>query len=81
MTAYYNIHGRPLNVSARDAVREIEHSAVVVRYKLLKGECWQVRRSDHPLAAVIGTAATEEAAWRNAWSRMLADAMTKKDGK
>ena len=45
----------------------------------------QLKRNPGPThyhdSEILGTGFTEEAAWRNAWSRMLADAMAKEGGK
>lgn len=77
MTAYVNIHGQPLDVSAKDAVRAIVPEAIAKRQALMRGDFWKVWRSGHPQAVVIGTGASEESAWRDAWSRMLADDVAK----
>lgn len=77
MSAYVNIHGQPLELSAKDAVLAIVPGAIVKRNGLLVGEIWKVWRSGHPQAALIGTGANEEPAWRDAWSRMLADDVAK----
>jgi hypothetical protein len=73
VTAYVNIHGKPIGVSARDAVVAIVAEAVCSKAEFLSGETWIVRKSSNKYAAIIGTGANEEAAWRDAWSRMLAD--------
>lgn len=80
--AYYNIHGEPLTLSARDAVLAREPNAYADdrsdNFRTLAGErfpLWRISRgradgkrrfSD----AQIGEGATEEAAWRNTLSRM-----------
>lgn len=84
MTAYVNVHGRPLEVSARDAVLQLEPRAIALRRPSLSVSAvatdvvkrelwWQVRRTPHTGAAILGTGATEESAWREAWSRILAE--------
>lgn len=75
--AYTNIHGQPLSLSARDAVLAIEPDARAARERLVKGEIWKVWRTGHPQASLIGTGSTEESAWREAWSRMLAEEVVK----
>jgi hypothetical protein len=73
VTAYVNVHGHPIGVSARDAVVAIVAEAVCNKSEILAGETWVVRKSAYKYAGIIGTGANEEAAWRDAWSRMLAD--------
>lgn len=79
--AYYNVHGQPLALSAKDAVlaREpLAYVAAVDGYTTTKGEPWpllEVRRAS-PMGkrlntnTVLGAGAREEAAWRDALSRM-----------
>ncbi len=90
MSAYVNIHGQPLELSAKDAVlavdsdayARLEKSVWVVRHRDRKKSVWVVRHRDrsepfeewHPL---IGCGVNEESAWRAAWSRMLADDVAK----
>ncbi len=73
MSAYVNIHGEPSGVSARDALRVILPEAVCTKGNLISSELLIVRRSARRGCAPLGTGANEEAAWRDAWSRMLAD--------
>lgn len=73
--AYVNIHGQPLGVSARDAVLAVNAAAVCAKSEFKKPALWTVRRSGHRAAAVIGTGANKESAWRDAWSRMLVESM------
>lgn len=77
MSAYVNVHGDPIDVSARDAVRAIEPTAVCSKDDILAGGLWIVRRTPHRYSSLIGTGQNEEAAWRDAWSRMLADDIAK----
>lgn len=71
--AYVNVHGQPLNVSARDAVLAILPDAVCKNDRFPHDPMWMVRKSAHRCAAIVGTGKSEESAWRDAWSRMLAD--------
>lgn len=73
MSAYVNIHGQPLSTSAAEAVLAILPTAVCAASDLFAGPMWVVRKTDRRASGVIGTGANEEAAWRDAWSRMLAD--------
>jgi hypothetical protein len=77
MSAYVNIHGEPSSVSARDAVLAILPDAVCAKGTGLALELWVVRKSARRFSRSIGTGANEEAAWRDAWSRMLADDIAK----
>lgn len=79
MTAYVNLHGHPLDVSAADAVRRVHPKAVAKEWEIAPGS-WYVIVRDHPHAAIIGTGANAESAWRDAWSRMLADDMQREAG-
>lgn len=72
MSAYVNIHGKPLATSARDALIAVEPAAVCKQEHDLPS-LWVVRRSARWSASIIGTGANEEAAWRDAWSRVLAE--------
>lgn len=76
MTAYYNIHGEQLTLSARDAVVVVHPQAVATCEPMLD-HMWVVCKSSHGSAARIGTGASEESAWRDAWSRMLAEQVEK----
>lgn len=73
MSAYVNIHGQPLSTSAAEAVRAILPKATCRKADLLIGPMWVVLKTDHRYSGVIGTGASEESAWRDAWSRMLAE--------
>lgn len=75
--AYVNVHGQPISVSARDAVTAIEPAALCTRMDLGTEPMWVVYRTSHRSAARIGTGANEEAAWRDAWSRILAKEVAK----
>lgn len=82
MTAYYNIHGEQLTLSARDAVLQVLPDAVAVKPKsqlLGREPIWTVHKSGHRSASTIGAGASEESAWRDAWSRMLVESMGKAD--
>jgi hypothetical protein len=78
MSAYVNIHGQPIGVSARDAVVAIHREAWAAHTRL-SSEMWVVYRT--PRSDPIGTGASEESAWRDAWSRMLADDVAKEGAK
>ncbi len=71
-SAYVDVHGDPVALSARDAVLAIEPQAIARRGM---GNAWWVCRSDRRDAKLIGTGETEESAWRDAWSRMLVESM------
>lgn len=75
--AYCNVHGQPVDVSARDAVIAIHPEATAKKNSLLVSGMWIVRRTGNSFASIIGTGATEEAAWREAWSRILAEEVAK----
>jgi membrane protein required for beta-lactamase induction len=75
MSAYVNVHGQPLAVSARDAVRVVFPDSLARVTKMLKPPMWQVLKAAHHSAALIGTGANEESAWRDAWSRVLAESV------
>lgn len=90
MTAYYNIHGKPVNVSAKDAVLQYELEAYAIDKPVKRDgqpeSFWLIRKPGDVIGApewdaTIGSGATEESAWRDAWSRMLADDIAKGDGK
>jgi hypothetical protein len=81
MSAYFNVHGQPLAVSARDAVLVREPQAYAKVSKVLRHgrkrpeDYWEIcrartdgkrRNSDR----VIGDGANEESAWRHTLSRM-----------
>lgn len=82
---YTNIHGQPLRVSAEDAVLACEPKAYAsyepLEYHDHKEPRWVIRIQDWRAFAYqhqqIGAGATEESAWREAWSRMLADEVAK----
>lgn len=80
MTAYVNVHGQPINVSARDAVIALYSDAVAKKAKYATTAEWTVRKSAHVQAPIIGAGASEESAWRDAWSRELAG-VVKREGK
>lgn len=76
--AYINIHGQPLNLSAKDAVLATNADA----YARLENSVWVIRHRDRsePFEEwhqLIGCGANEESAWREAWSRMLAAEVVK----
>lgn len=88
MTAYVNVHGQPLDLSARDAVLACEPQAYsdvrkVRRYGSKRQEdYWEIRKARldgkrRNSDRLIGDGANEESAWRAAWSRMLADDMAR----
>lgn len=77
MTAYVNVHGKPIAVSARDAVIAIYPHAVVKRHELMAGGMWAIRKTARSDAVTIGTGASKEGAWREAWSRVLAEEVRK----
>jgi hypothetical protein len=69
--AYFNVHGAPLRLSAKDAVLAREPLAYSDSDEL----GWKVRRATkkrgpHWSNPVLGTGANEESAWREALSRM-----------
>jgi hypothetical protein len=68
---YVNVHGQPLGVSARMVVLMAAGSARCDRTldPMIVGG-WVVRDGTGKL---IGTGASEESAWRAAWSRILAE--------
>lgn len=81
--AYFNVHGAPLSLSAKDAVMAREPLAYseVESVLTVDGEAlrWRIKRSSPSgrrrwSNAVIGAGVNEESAWREALSRMrLAD--------
>lgn len=79
MTTYVNVHGKPVNVSARDAVLALEPRAIARPQSFLgvdratREVGWMIKRTSHDAAGTIGTGASEEGAWRDAWSRILAE--------
>jgi hypothetical protein len=75
VSAYVNVHGHPIGVSARDAVLAIEPNAVCEPEFVADG--YAVRRTPNRFAKIIGTGINEEAAWRAAWSRMVDDDIAK----
>lgn len=83
---YVNVHGQPVNVSARDAVLHVEPMAYAELEGVLTvdGEQnrWRVKRGSpsgrqHWNNAVLGVGVNEESAWREAWSRILAEEVAK----
>lgn len=79
--AYYNVHGAPLSLSARDAVLTREPLAYaevrkVLRYGRKRQEdYWEIRKARPDSKRrnsdrLIGDGANEESAWRNTLSRM-----------
>jgi hypothetical protein len=78
--AYFNCHGEPLRLSAKDAVlaREPLAYAASDEYELFGGgrtTIWDVRRSRTDgkrrwTDKSLGFGANEESAWRNTLSRM-----------
>lgn len=80
--AYFNVHGQPLALSARDAVlvreplayaEDRSHSLIAARGDGFP--LWKVRRASPagsrlPSNTQLGCGATEEAAWLDALSRM-----------
>lgn len=77
IAAYFNIHGDPVGVSARDAVLKIEPSAWCKKRNPMwarGASLWSIYRTPRSTTA-IGQGASEESAWLNAWSRMLAESM------
>lgn len=84
--AYVNVHGQPVSVSARDAVLHLEPMAYAEFDEVLTVDgprpYWTIRRASasgkrHWSNAQLATGATEEAAWREAWSRILATEVAK----
>jgi hypothetical protein len=79
--AYYNVHGAPLTLSAKDAVLAREPSAYATESKVKRfgsrraESIWMIRkgRTDGQRRAsdrLIGDGANEESAWRHTLSRM-----------
>lgn len=77
MSAYVNVHGEPIAVSARDAVLVLFPEAIAHFRGLTMNKTWCIYKSEHRSAKLLGTGANAEAAWRDAWSRMLADDLAK----
>lgn len=69
--SYYNVHGAPLAISAKDAVLAREPLAYAVSdefgWKILRAT---EKRGQHWSNEVLGTGVNEESAWREALSRM-----------
>lgn len=69
--AYFNVHGEPLSLSAKDAVLAREPLA----YAVSDAHGWKIlrateKRGRHWSNPVLGVGANEESAWREALSRM-----------
>lgn len=86
--AYFNVHGQPISVSARDAVIASEPYAYSKVHEVTRlstnrsEELWQIHRGRADgkrryTDRLLGDGATEESAWRNTWSRILAEEVAK----
>lgn len=57
--AYCNVHGQPVDVSARDAVIAIHPEATAKNNSLLVSGAWLVRRTGNSFASIIGSEAMQ----------------------
>ena len=88
--AYFNVHGVPLSLSAKDAVlaREPLAYAMSEEFEVYGGgrtTVWEVRRSradgKHRLGdRTLASGANEESAWREALSRMRVEDEKSQEG-
>lgn len=81
MSAYVNVHGAALSVSARNSVQALRPRAYAIKSELSvefdgpKAPCWLIREREYAVATGmsyrhLGSGANEEAAWRAALSAL-----------